>query len=64
MLHDRSDGANMTFGACGGVLVMSGDARLNAAWKCIYTTGGETHHPDLLEEDRVWIALTEAGCRS
>ncbi|GEP10769.1 hypothetical protein [Methylobacterium gnaphalii] len=54
----------MTFGACGGVLVMSGDARLNAAWKCIYTTGGETHHPDLLEEDRVWIALTEAGCRS
>jgi len=59
---DTSGGTNTGFGKCGGEWVARADAKLNAAWKELYSKAEDSSKKDLLTEQRLWNAFKEQSC--
>lgn len=57
-----SDGTNAAWSECGGAWLEREDARLNEAWKRVFSGFAGQSKADLLAEQRAWIAFKEASC--
>ena len=54
--------SNLAFAKCGGVLLQSQEARLNATWRAVYQKLDKSAKAALLDEQRAWIVFKDKSC--